>query len=119
MQPNNGDRRTDGGGGFSLGASGWSGCRVGLAPTGKRRLSTAHVKNRPAASRPYVFFRQVRTSSRPDNSSHIAAPAKALAAPLTRFCGPSELQLPFLDLAFLAAGKLVEYSAQVPPDLPK
>jgi hypothetical protein len=25
-------------------ASGWSGCRVGLAPTGKRRLSTAHAK---------------------------------------------------------------------------
>ncbi len=24
-------------------ASGWSGCRVGLAPTGKRRLSTAHA----------------------------------------------------------------------------
>jgi hypothetical protein len=24
-------------------ASGWSGCRVGLAPTGKRRLSTAHT----------------------------------------------------------------------------
>jgi hypothetical protein len=24
-------------------ASGWSGCRVGLAPTGKRRLVTAHV----------------------------------------------------------------------------
>jgi hypothetical protein len=23
-------------------ASGWSGCRVGLAPTGKRRLFTAH-----------------------------------------------------------------------------
>jgi hypothetical protein len=23
-------------------ASGWSGCRVGLTPTGKRRLSTAH-----------------------------------------------------------------------------
>src|SRR5450631_3031174 len=23
-------------------ASGWSGCRVGFAPTGKRRLSTAH-----------------------------------------------------------------------------
>ena len=23
-------------------ASGWSGCRVGLAPTGKRRLVTAH-----------------------------------------------------------------------------
>src|SRR5712664_1953361 len=27
-------------------ASGWSGCRVGLAPTGKRRLSTAHAKSR-------------------------------------------------------------------------
>jgi hypothetical protein len=25
-------------------ASGWSGCRVGLAPTGKRRLSTAHTQ---------------------------------------------------------------------------
>jgi len=28
-------------------ASGWSGCRVGLAPTGKRRLSTAHTQSRP------------------------------------------------------------------------
>jgi hypothetical protein len=33
-------------------ASGWSGCRVGLAPTGKRRLCTAHthlghLKNEP------------------------------------------------------------------------
>src|ERR1035437_7605952 len=27
-------------------ASGWSGCRVGLAPTGKRRLFTAHAKSR-------------------------------------------------------------------------
>src|SRR3979411_57315 len=27
-------------------ASGWSGCRVGLAPTGKRRLSTAHAHQR-------------------------------------------------------------------------
>jgi hypothetical protein len=26
-------------------ASGWSGCRVGLAPTGKRRLLTAHAKS--------------------------------------------------------------------------
>src|SRR5712691_4794789 len=26
-------------------ASGWSGCRVGLAPTGKRRLLTAHATN--------------------------------------------------------------------------
>jgi hypothetical protein len=27
-------------------ASGWSGCRVGLTPTGKRRLSTAHTHSR-------------------------------------------------------------------------
>jgi hypothetical protein len=27
-------------------ASGWSGCRVGLAPTGKRRLCTAHAMSR-------------------------------------------------------------------------
>ena len=28
-------------------------------------------------------------------------------------------QVPFLDLAFLALGKLVKYSAQVLPDLPE
>jgi hypothetical protein len=28
-------------------------------------------------------------------------------------------QVSFLDLAFLAPGKLVEYTTQVPPDLPK
>jgi hypothetical protein len=34
-------------------ASGWSGCRVGLAPTGKRRLCTAHANcgsRRPSKS---------------------------------------------------------------------
>jgi hypothetical protein len=29
-------------------ASGWSGCRVGLAPTGKRRLFTAHTQSSPS-----------------------------------------------------------------------
>jgi hypothetical protein len=28
-------------------------------------------------------------------------------------------QVSFVDLAFLAPGKLVEYTTQVPPDLPK
>src|SRR5882762_8308687 len=32
-------------------ASGWSGCRVGLAPTGKRRLCTAHANSRPGWSK--------------------------------------------------------------------
>ena len=30
-------------------ASGWSGCRVGLAPTGKRRLFTAHTLSGPTS----------------------------------------------------------------------
>ena len=37
-------------------ASGWSGCRVGLAPTGKRRLVTAHTKRghcSPSLLRPF------------------------------------------------------------------
>src|SRR5262245_47284491 len=31
-------------------ASGWSGCRVGFAPTGKRRLLTAHTRRRHLAA---------------------------------------------------------------------
>src|SRR5713101_4591941 len=31
-------------------ASGWSGCRMGFAPTGKRRLWTAHTRNGHAAA---------------------------------------------------------------------
>src|SRR6202035_5504573 len=31
-------------------ASGWGGCRVGFAPTGKRRLFTAHATNRHLVS---------------------------------------------------------------------
>ena len=33
-------------------ASGWSGCRVGLTPTGKRRLSTAHGQTGLVIDRP-------------------------------------------------------------------
>jgi hypothetical protein len=33
-------------------ASGWSGCRVGLAPTGKCRLFTAHTQNGHLAIQP-------------------------------------------------------------------
>ena len=32
-------------------ASGWSDCRVGLAPTGKRRLCTAHANSGPSQTR--------------------------------------------------------------------
>ena len=42
-------------------ASGWSGCRVGFAPTGKRRLFTAHAKNRHLAQRPIFAARSSKT----------------------------------------------------------
>jgi len=35
-------------------ASGWSGCRVGLAPNGKRRLFTAHTRGRHFTLRVFV-----------------------------------------------------------------
>jgi hypothetical protein len=37
-------------------ASGWSGRRVGLAPTGKRRLVTAHTKSRLWRPAPHLYF---------------------------------------------------------------
>src|SRR5713226_5154228 len=43
-------------------ASGWSGCRVGLAPTGKRRLFTAHAKSGPVAGMPRTLDRRVYVS---------------------------------------------------------
>ena len=42
-------------------ASGWSGCRVGLAPTGKRRLLTAHTRcshSSPRAGRRELIARR-------------------------------------------------------------
>src|SRR5262247_1978888 len=35
-------------------ASGWSGCRVGLAPTGERRLVTAHTHSSPYLISPRI-----------------------------------------------------------------
>jgi len=37
-------------------ASGWSVCRVGVAPTGERRLGTAHTHNRHRQSDPSCTF---------------------------------------------------------------
>src|ERR1700758_4529027 len=39
-------------------ASGWSGCRVGLAPTGKRRLVTAHTHCRHLSLTSKLSYRQ-------------------------------------------------------------
>ena len=41
-------------------ASGWSGCRVGLAPTGKRRLFTAHATTRLRRCSKQPFIRSPR-----------------------------------------------------------
>jgi hypothetical protein len=41
-------------------ASGWSGCRVGLAPTGKRRLVTAHTQSGYSRGVETVLSRSVR-----------------------------------------------------------
>src|SRR5450631_3910988 len=52
-------------------ASGWSGCRVGFAPTGKRRLVTAHTQSGPRER----HRRQSQISSlhrHPLNLSHVS-----------------------------------------------
>jgi hypothetical protein len=38
-------------------ASGWSGCRVGLAPTGKRHLFTAHTHYRHAVQHHGIYYK--------------------------------------------------------------
>jgi hypothetical protein len=64
-------------------ASGWSGCRVGLAPTGKRRLSTAHGRSghfadivnvsrltrRRLSRPPIIALREARRTLRPTSKS--------------------------------------------------
>ena len=45
-------------------ASGWSGCRVGLAPTGKRRLVTAHTLSGHSRSRRWTPQLQARPPRR-------------------------------------------------------
>ena len=47
-------------------ASGWSGCRVGLAPTGKRRLVTAHTRSGHRASMKDGALSRPLNEQRPD-----------------------------------------------------
>src|SRR5580700_11229839 len=62
-------------------ASGWSNCRVGLTPTGKRRLSTAHTRSRHPHRRgkgrpsPFAVLRLMM-------SSIFARPLEANLSPL-------------------------------------
>jgi hypothetical protein len=50
--------------------AGWSGCQVGLAPTGKRRLITAHTQNGRARNRRV----SQPMSSWPSDAQHRAVP---------------------------------------------
>jgi hypothetical protein len=58
-------------------ASGWSGCRVGLAPTGKRRLITAHTQ----LGHRGMSVRQQRTFDTDHKETAISS--SAIAAPPT------------------------------------
>src|SRR6202171_1818670 len=55
-------------------ASGWSGCRVGLAPTGKRRLVTAHTLSGPLLSRGVVSLGSPTTSLNNNRCRILAGP---------------------------------------------
>ena len=73
-------------------ASGWSGCRVGLAPTGKRRLFTAHTRCCPSGQR----SRRSRTSpyrSRADVRRSMPDPILAKQFQGLRF-SPTSLRTP-------------------------
>src|ERR1700730_2993383 len=62
-------------------ASGWSGCRVGFAPTGKRRLVTAHTLNRPLCPRrPIVGSTGERSFAQRDLAVHANSSSSAFAS---------------------------------------
>src|ERR1700676_1798449 len=72
-------------------ASGWSACRVGLSPTGKRRLCTAHVESRCDAvalgsniSVSAPFVRRCLTGSTMTPFSHSAHRTGGSVFPLPR-----------------------------------
>src|SRR5208283_116711 len=56
-------------------ASGWSGCRVGLTPTGKRRLSTAHTRSGSRSCHYFVSSARLPRSPRgPFSKDHERCP---------------------------------------------
>ena len=66
-------------------ASGWSGCRVGLAPTGKRRLVTAHTQ----LGHPIIWTRHSSAVLRPlRRRAHRAMRSQPMTSPLRRRPSP-------------------------------
>jgi hypothetical protein len=66
-------------------ASGWSGCRVGFAPTGKRRLATAHTRSGLRRSNCFALrnFYSITSSARRRNASGIVSPSALAVLRLT------------------------------------
>ena len=85
-------------------ASGWSGCRVGLAPTGKRRLFTAHAKSGLSASLacPVSLFRYTPPAKWRDASSIFALGRNCCAAVINSAAG---LWFPGGDRPITARGR--------------
>src|SRR5208337_5417974 len=83
-------------------ASGWSGCRVGLTPTGKRRLSTAHTQSRHQRQRPAslaavghgridVFDCLLRCGPRVSDSVRLGVEHQLLRSPVQQLADPEHV----------------------------
>src|SRR5271165_7610165 len=76
-------------------ASGWSGCRVGLTPTGKRRLSTAHTRGRRQIINTYgpteASTDTSRQSLRPGEPITIGSPFPNVSYVILEVDGPRPL----------------------------
>ena len=69
-------------------ASGWSGCRVGLAPTGKRRLSTAHTQSGHRPATDMQSRSRFQPLSKHSFEAHDVAPELEGARSVYYFLGP-------------------------------
>jgi hypothetical protein len=67
-------------------ASGWSGCRVGLAPTEKRRLGTAHTQSGPCGQARCVLSETAHSQPRP----YARAASSVCALAITDISGVGE-----------------------------
>jgi hypothetical protein len=93
-------------------ASGWSGCRAGLAPAGKRRLCTAHVgsaSSSPSDAVVRLRARRCRRSARVNDRSRQLWPARRFA----------EGQLPRVDRSFAQKTADVSFGSAVSVRLPE
>jgi hypothetical protein len=99
--------------GFPPAASGWSGRRVGLAPTGKRRLITAHTLNGP--SRLLFSLRSVDPLTRDLPGPRMSTRARRLAASsckkAMRVWSPRSTKNSLLDVGMTVMGALLSKSS--------